>query len=506
MPLSPGQTLKERYRIVALLGQGGFGAVYRAWDLNLQEPVAVKESFETDPAAQRQFQLEAKLLFRLVHPNLPRVHDTFAIPGQGIYLVMDYIQGQDLESLLQEAGGQPLPQPKVIDWIGQICDALGYLHAQNPPVIHRDLKPANIRITPDGRAMLVDFGIAKVFDETLKTTTGARALTAGFAPVEQYGQGKTDARSDLYALGATLYVLLTGQRPLESVQRTLKDELAPPERLNPALSGALASVTRRAMQIDPEKRFQSAAEFKRALQGAGQTELVSTIAVQPGASAYSAAALSGGTIAPPAPAQTSAGSGGQSTGGLRWELIGGGLLALLLVGIFGLIALSLVVSNFFGKPPANPQGTTPALAASATLPAAATSAGQPTDEPATASPAASATVLPPEQEDGVQPTSTLFAPADLPADIPIMPGATDLQTFKITNSNATQVTFFTSASDEEIIAYYDDEMPKYGWSNTGEFNNATSRIIYYSKGSMVAMVSISHASGKTIVGVMVMEN
>ncbi|MEW5872756.1 MAG: SUMF1/EgtB/PvdO family nonheme iron enzyme [Chloroflexota bacterium] len=264
MPLSTGQMLNNRYRIVRLLGQGGFGAVYKAWDANLEEPVALKESFETSPAAQKQFQLEAKLLFKLRHSSLPIVHDFFVIPNQGMYLVMDYIEGQDLGEMLEQASG-PLPESQVLPWIGQICDALDYLHSQNPPIIHRDLKPANIKITPNGQAILVDFGIAKVYDPKLATTVGARAVTPGYSPQEQYGMGSTDARTDVYALGATLYHLLTGQIPLESVVRTTGQALPAPRTLNPAISPQIESAILKAMQPMLADRYPSVAAFQRDL-------------------------------------------------------------------------------------------------------------------------------------------------------------------------------------------------------------------------------------------------
>jgi serine/threonine protein kinase len=264
MPLSQGQVLNRRYRIVRLLGQGGFGAVYRAWDTALSHPCALKENLDTSSDAQRQFEREALMLAGTSHPNLPRVTDHFSIPAQGQYLVMDFVEGQDLLTILEQEGG-PLAEAGVLAWIGQICDALTYLHSQNPPIIHRDIKPANIRITPEGRAMLVDFGIAKVYDPHLKTTVGARAVTPGYSPPEQYGQGSTDARTDIYALGATLYHLLTGQKSTESIQRTLGAPLTRPAALNPGLSAGVERAVLRAMELMPEQRFQSAAQFKRAL-------------------------------------------------------------------------------------------------------------------------------------------------------------------------------------------------------------------------------------------------
>ena len=227
MPLSPGQVLNNRYRIVKTLGQGGFGVVYRAWDASLDCPRAIKENLDTSPEAQRQFKREAQFLTVISHPNLPKVIDHFIIPGQG----------QDLQEMLDERRG-PLPEEQALPWIEQICDALEYLHAQVPQVIHRDIKPANIRITPAGRAFLVDFGLAKAYDANLQTTLGARAVTPGFSPPEQYGLGTTDARSDVYALGATLYAVLSRQKPPASVDIVANSALKPVplHTLNPQVS------------------------------------------------------------------------------------------------------------------------------------------------------------------------------------------------------------------------------------------------------------------------------
>lgn len=264
MTLSAGQVLNTRYRVVKLLGQGGFGAVYRAWDVNLERPCALKENMDVSPAAERQFKREARLLADLAHPNLPRVIDHFIIHGQGQYLVMDYVEGEDLQELLRQAGGA-LEESQVLPWMIQVCDALDYLHHQQPPIIHRDIKPANIRLNTASKAMLVDFGIAKAYSADTLTTVGARAVTPGYSPVEQYGSGATDARSDIYALGATLFTLLSDRVPVESVQRTLRDSQPLVEQVNPKISPALAAVIRKAMQVDPEARFQSAAEMREAL-------------------------------------------------------------------------------------------------------------------------------------------------------------------------------------------------------------------------------------------------
>jgi serine/threonine-protein kinase len=263
MPLQTGQVFNNRYRIVKLLGQGGFGAVYRAWDSNLNKPCALKENLDVSPEAQRQFTREATVLANLSHPNLPRVTDHFILPGQGQYLVMDFVDGDDLASILRQRG--PVPPEQAIAWTLQVADALSYLHTRQPPVVHRDIKPANIRLTPDGRAMLVDFGLVKIYNAQLRTTLGARAVTPGYAPPEQYGHGSTDARSDLYALGATLYNILTGQDPLESVQRMSGAQMRPVNQINPRINPAVGAAIERAMRLDPNQRFQTVAEFKAAL-------------------------------------------------------------------------------------------------------------------------------------------------------------------------------------------------------------------------------------------------
>jgi len=288
MPLQTGQILNQRYRIDRLLGQGGFGAVYLAWDLNLQAQVALKESLSSSPLAEKQFRREANLLFRLRHPNLPIVHDCFSTPGRVLYLTMDYIEGESLERKLARqrvlpGGAAPLPVAQALAWIVPICDALDYLHRQSPPVIHRDIKPANIIIRRDrladadgapdeagavaGTPFLVDFGISKLFDPERKTTQGAQAFTPGYSPPEQYGSSATDARSDIYALGATLYHLLTGQAPPQAVDILTGTEPSPwpPQALNPAVPPALGQAVMRAMQLERAQRWGTAGELRRAL-------------------------------------------------------------------------------------------------------------------------------------------------------------------------------------------------------------------------------------------------
>ena len=266
MTLSTGQVLQNRYRIQRLLGAGGFGAVYAAWDTHMDRPWALKENLETSAEAQRQFKREAQMLGDLSHPNLPKVIDHFTIPGQGQYLVMEYVDGTDLQTWL-DASPAGLPDAKVLPWISQVCQALAYLHRQTPAVIHRDIKPANIKITPQGKAMLVDFGSAKLYHPQAKTTVGARAVTPGYSPIEQYGKGTTDARSDVYSLAATLYALLTGEVPQEATDRAVKDTLLPARQLKPALSQQLSTALQHALAVDPSQRCQSIQDFATRLYG-----------------------------------------------------------------------------------------------------------------------------------------------------------------------------------------------------------------------------------------------
>jgi len=180
MPLKKGTRLKERYRIEGVLGQGGMGAVYHAFDENLGVAVAVKENLFTTAEYARQFEREARILASLRHANLPRVTDHFVIEGEGQYLVMDFIQGGDLRERLEHSGS--VPEAEALPWFLEICDALAYLHSRRPPILHRDIKPGNIKIMPDGRAILVDFGLAKIVEHGGTTTTGAKAMTPGFSP------------------------------------------------------------------------------------------------------------------------------------------------------------------------------------------------------------------------------------------------------------------------------------------------------------------------------------
>jgi len=271
MTLKIDQRLAQgRYRIRDHLGQGGMGTVYLAEDLNLAGRfVAIKENTDVSAEAQEQFKREAVMLASLMHTNLPRVTDHFIESSGRQYLVMDYIQGEDLRYILQEHGA-PLPESVALEWIRQVMNALEYMHhwvdpttRKSSPIIHRDIKPGNIKQAPDGRIVLVDFGLAK-FVEGSVTIQGARAVTPSYSPVEQY-TGGTSVRSDIYALGATLYALVTGFKPPEAPALATGTTLPLPRKLNPKLTRTTERVILRAMQIQPAERYASVQEMRAAL-------------------------------------------------------------------------------------------------------------------------------------------------------------------------------------------------------------------------------------------------
>jgi serine/threonine protein kinase len=264
MTLERGTLLHKRYRIVEILGQGGMGSVYRAVDENLGVEVAVKDNLFTTEEYARQFRLEAVILASLRHANLPRVTDHFVIGEQGQYLIMDYIEGEDLRQRMERQG--TITEEESILVGAAMCDALQYLHTRKPIIVHRDVKPGNVKITPDGHVYLVDFGLAKLVRGNQATTTGARAMTPGYSPPEQYGTARTDPRSDIYSLGATLYAALTGVIPEDGLARAMDNvELTPLRKRNPRVSRRLAQVVEKAMSVRPDDRYQSADDFRREL-------------------------------------------------------------------------------------------------------------------------------------------------------------------------------------------------------------------------------------------------
>ncbi|MBI4759461.1 MAG: PQQ-binding-like beta-propeller repeat protein [Chloroflexi bacterium] len=272
--LPVGTVLQDRYEILGILGLGGMGAVYRARDrrfVSSERLCAIKEIVDLipDPATRQvnlvNFEREANLLATLSHPAIPKIYDYFH-EGNRVYLVLEFIDGEDLEAILE--GTQSfLPEREVVDWAIQICDVLTYLHHHQPePVIFRDLKPSNIMLTRAGRIVLIDFGIAKLFQADKK---GTMVGTEGYSPPEQY-KGMAEPRSDIYALGATLHHLLTRSDPRLETPFTFQERL--PRAINPNLSGEVETAIMKALEYELEKRPASAEEMKRLLLNALGTE------------------------------------------------------------------------------------------------------------------------------------------------------------------------------------------------------------------------------------------
>lgn len=252
------------YIITRTVGQGGMAAVYQATDIRNNSQVAIKEMSQDSlsPAEVKEaldsFVQEAELLMGLRHKGLPRVSGHFS-EGSRHYLVMEYIEGKTLEQKLSAAGGKPLPERDVLAWADQVCDVLTYLHSRRPPIIFRDLKPGNIMVTDKGRIKLIDFGIARVFVPGRTRDTQVLG-TPGFAPPEQYGKAQTDPRADIYALGCTLYQLLSDYDPAST-----PFALPPLNTRNPQVAPHVQVAIERATKLDRESRFRSAADFQKAL-------------------------------------------------------------------------------------------------------------------------------------------------------------------------------------------------------------------------------------------------
>lgn len=269
--LEPGTILRNRYEIIELVGQGGMGAVYKAADCRLEGRVcAIKEVLPTLTSTaiseeeleqmSEQFRIEASILSRLDHPNLPKVSDYFAEQTRE-YLVMDYVAGRDLQEILheQQKNGEPLSEQQVLTWAVQLLDALEYLHDQDPPVVHRDVKPSNIKLTARGTVKLVDFGLVKVLhnDDSRTVTVVQGRGTVAYTPLEQYGgdTGFTDARSDIYGVGATLYHLLAGKPPADAKERFLRPGvLTSLRQLNPQVSPRVERAIFQALAMHPNER------------------------------------------------------------------------------------------------------------------------------------------------------------------------------------------------------------------------------------------------------------
>lgn len=246
--------LHERYHVLAKVGTGGFGAVYKARDTQNRNRLVAIKAIELDTLSAAQsieatdtFNRELGLLSTLEHPNLPRIHENF-IDATHWYLVMDFIDGEPLDAYLQQTAQSSLPLKEVMEIALQLCDVLHYLHCCKPPIIFRDVKPANIMLTPGGKLYLIDFGIARRFKPGQSKDTTPLG-SPGFAAPEQYGKAQTTTRSDIYGLGATLYFLLTGYDPASS-----PFNLPPLRSLHPTLPEPLAQLMTSMLELDPAKR------------------------------------------------------------------------------------------------------------------------------------------------------------------------------------------------------------------------------------------------------------
>src|SRR5215470_8917922 len=272
--LAPNTLLQGRYLVMRLLGQGGMGAVYQATDRKFGNAVALKETFYNDLQLRKAFSHEARLLNRLRHAALPVVTDYFAI-GERQFLVMQYIPGKDLEQLLADRKSQGqgvFVSSQVLRWADQLLDALEYLHSQKPPIIHRDIKPQNLKLTPRGEVILLDFGLAKgIVTHQSQVSQSIRGYTPNYASLEQIRGTGTDARSDIYSIGATMYHLLTGEMPQDALTRIAAILMSQPDPLksissmNPEVPAPVAQVIEKAMAAHPDQRYSSAAAMRQAL-------------------------------------------------------------------------------------------------------------------------------------------------------------------------------------------------------------------------------------------------
>jgi serine/threonine protein kinase len=271
--LNEGDLLNDRYRIIRQIGRGGMGAVYEALDTRLGNSVALKQTMVSGDELDRAFAREARLLSALRHSALVVVSDYF-VDGEGQFLVMQYIPGEDLATLMARRT-EPFPVEQVLDWADQLCDALDYLHTQHPPVIHRDIKPQNLKLTARGEIVLLDFGLAKsITPDGATTGMSLFGYTPLYAPLEQIRATGTDARSDIYALGATIYALLSGTAPANAIDRAAAavegrpDPNLPLHEQNPLVSPAVGAVVAQAMALNAAQRPATAAELRQLFQAA----------------------------------------------------------------------------------------------------------------------------------------------------------------------------------------------------------------------------------------------
>lgn len=243
-----GTLFENKYKIIDVLGKGGMSIVYLAKDVHIQKLWAIKEVSKTDNNSKVDLMAETNILKKLDHPALPRIVDIVNKPDS-IYVILDFIDGISLDKKLQEDG--VVDEKTVIEWAKQICDVLGYLHSQKPPIIYRDMKPANLMLTGQGKIKLIDFGIAREYKKNASNDT-TYIGTKGYASPEQYGSCQTDARTDIYSLGVTLYHLITGKGPNDP-----PFEIKPVREINAALSEGIEIIIEKCTKQDPSLRYQS---------------------------------------------------------------------------------------------------------------------------------------------------------------------------------------------------------------------------------------------------------
>ena len=274
--LAPETLLQDRYRIVRQLGRGGMGAVYEAVDQRLGITVALKETLSSEASMRKQFEREARMLAGMQHPALPRVSDHF-VEGNRAFLVMEFVAGVDLARIIAQQPG-PFPRDQVLTWADQLLDALIYLHTRDQQIIHRDIKPHNLKLTASGQITLLDFGLAKAqpADASITSSQAFYGYTRHYAPLEQIQDQRTDPRSDIYALGATLYHLLTGIKPPDAMVRAAavvnsgSDPLVPAHQIHAAVGPKLSAILEKALAQQPEDRYRDACEFRAQLQRVGR--------------------------------------------------------------------------------------------------------------------------------------------------------------------------------------------------------------------------------------------
>jgi len=275
-----GTLLQDRYLIEKQIGAGGMGAVYLAVDQRFGSHVAIKETFYKNDELGEAFEREARLLNSLLHPVLPHVSDFFT-ENNGHFLVMQFIEGEDLFEVLKRKGA--FPARDALRWTDSLLDALDYLHSHEPPIIHRDIKPQNLKITPRGDVILLDFGLAKLNSDDTQGALSVFGYSRKYSPLEQIQGTGTDTRSDLFALAATTYHLLTGKPPLEALARASAivagnaDPLPLASELNSEISVGVSSVLNSALALNPAQRFVTAKAMRQALEHTIKSDLTETV-------------------------------------------------------------------------------------------------------------------------------------------------------------------------------------------------------------------------------------